>query len=221
MEMWHSCRYEWRETSQAYAAMNNTSQCFLTAAGVPARLEPPGLLCWQATTWYIRGILAVWKVFGLVCHMCMWTLLLHPTGAWLPMLQELLEEKYFDLLYTHTNLLFWPRLQRIRYQTGEEKVLSYLIQHLSIAVQWGKAVRSFNRKCCSWILALLFHYVSGVEIFCKKLRSFREGQVKVWKQGGNESTLGYPTKLHNTCCKNVLCNRCSAVFLVFLFCHLW
>ena len=70
--------------------------------------------------------------------------------------ESLKEEKYSDLSHTHEftpvavessgvfrpqSLTFMKELERrLRYQTGEEKAGTYLIQRLSIAVQWGNAI---------------------------------------------------------------------------------
>ena len=70
--------------------------------------------------------------------------------------ESLKDEKYSDLFHTHEfapiavessgvfgpqSLTFVKELgRRLRYQTGEEKAGTYLIQRLSIAVQQGNAI---------------------------------------------------------------------------------
>ena len=71
--------------------------------------------------------------------------------------------------------------------------------------------------------------VLEIKSFLQKLKSCREGPVKVQKQGGDESTLGYPAtehgekerqgRLHYISCMTHFCNGCSVVFFVFLFHH--
>ena len=105
-------------------------------------------------------------------------------------------------------------------------LLSSQIYHLQLFVQsctcnfWLQLVTSGSTTHCNYrgkIFVNIGHV--GKDLY------------KVQKQGGNESTLGYPAtkdgkkerqgRPHYIHCKNVPCSRYGVVFLVFLLHHLW
>ena len=102
----------------------------------------------------IRKVSGVgWHVYK---HLSYRSLAVQAAGAVAVKVESLKEEKYSDLAHTHEippiamessgvfephSLTFVKELGReLKYQTGEEKAGTYLIQRLSITVQWGNAI---------------------------------------------------------------------------------
>ena len=121
------------------------------SAGVPARLEPPGVHCSDGKR--PDGISMVpWRCgkFMVWDTMCIetfapsyWRLAVQAAGSFAAKAESLKEEKYSDLFHTHEfaliavessgvlgpqSLTFVKEIgRRLRYQTGEEKAGTYLI----------------------------------------------------------------------------------------------
>ena len=158
-----SCR--WSEgRHQRHAGMNNIIYRVLAAAGVSARLEPPGLLrcddkqpnSISVVPWW-SGKFLVWDATCVDTFAASYrSQTAHAAGAAVATRAEILKDKkYSDLLHTHkfvpvaieSSGVFGPQSlsfvkelgRRIRYQT-REKAVAYPIQRLSIAVQQGNVV---------------------------------------------------------------------------------
>ena len=137
---------------------------------------------WMVFRWYLGDLESFW--FGTPSYR---SLAVQAAGAVVAKAKSLNEVKYLDLSHTHEfapiamessgvfgpqSLTFLKELGRkLRYQTGEEKAATYLIQCLPMTVQRGNAISilgGLDSRHCTWtsVFSLFYNMLWIQKIFC-------------------------------------------------------